>query len=50
MRSLNGRTALLKGDRIEDNGNEAEIAVWIGKHDRYAVLQARDEEMRARGV
>jgi len=43
---VNGPTALLEGDLIEDNRNEAEIAVWIGKHNRYAVLQARDEETR----
>ncbi len=43
---VTGPTAILKGDLIEDNRNEAEIAVWIGKHNRYAVLQARDEETR----
>ena len=43
---VNGPTALLEGDLIEDNRNEADIAVWIGKHNRYAVLQARDEETR----
>jgi glycosyltransferase involved in cell wall biosynthesis len=41
-----GRTAILRGDLIEDNRNEADIAVWIAKHNRYAVLQARDEETR----
>ena len=41
---MNGPTALLQGDLIEDNRNEAAIAEWIGKHNRYAVLQARDEQ------
>ena len=41
-----GATAILTGDLIEDNGNEAEIAVWIAKHNRYAALQALDEERR----
>jgi glycosyltransferase involved in cell wall biosynthesis len=39
-----GATVRLDGDLIEDNKNESEIAVWIGKHNRYAVLQAREEE------
>jgi len=43
---VNGPTALLSGDLIEDNRNEADIAVWIAKHNRYAVLQAQDEETR----
>jgi glycosyltransferase involved in cell wall biosynthesis len=38
-----GSTALLEGDLIEDNRNEYEIAAWIAKHNRYAVLQARQE-------
>jgi hypothetical protein len=33
----------LAGDLIEDNQNEAAIAEWIAKHNRYAVLQARQE-------
>jgi glycosyltransferase involved in cell wall biosynthesis len=44
--SVDGATATLAGDLIEDNHNENEIAVWIAKHNRYAVLQARDEEAR----
>lgn len=43
---VKGPTAILRGDLIEDNRNEADIAVWIAKHNRYAVLQARDEETR----
>lgn len=38
-----GRTAKLQGDLIEDNQNEAAIAAWTAKHNRYAVLQARQE-------
>jgi len=41
---VQGATALLDGDLIEDNQNEREIATWIAKHNRYAVLQAREEE------
>jgi glycosyltransferase involved in cell wall biosynthesis len=47
---VTGPTALLNGDLIEDNRNESEIAVWIGKHNRYAVLQAREEEARKAGA
>ena len=43
---VTGATANLEGDLIEDNENENEIAVWIAKHNRYAVLQARDEQAR----
>jgi len=38
-----GPTAILGGDLIEDNRNEADIAVWIAKHNRYAVRQAVQE-------
>ncbi len=41
--SVSGTTVSLTGDLIEDNHNEAEIAVWTAKHNRYAVLQARQE-------
>ena len=41
--SVSGTTVSLTGDLIEDNQNEAEIAVWTAKHNRYAVLQARQE-------
>ena len=40
---VDGPTVKLHGDIIEDNRNEAEIAVWTAKHNRYAVLQARQE-------
>jgi glycosyltransferase involved in cell wall biosynthesis len=38
-----GAVGTLAGDLIEDNRNEASIAVWTAKHNRYAVLQARQE-------
>lgn len=38
-----GPVAKLQGDLIEDNQNEAAIAEWTAKHNRYAVLQARQE-------
>ena len=41
--SVSGHVTRLTGDLIEDNQNEAAIAVWIAKHNRYAVLQARQE-------
>jgi glycosyltransferase involved in cell wall biosynthesis len=41
--SVEGATISLTGDLIEDNQNEAEIAVWTAKHNRYAVLQAKQE-------
>ena len=44
---VTGPTAILTGDLIEDNRNESAIAVWIGKHNRYAVQQAREETVRA---
>jgi glycosyltransferase involved in cell wall biosynthesis len=44
---VTGSTAILKGDLIEDNRNEDAIAVWIGKHNRYAVAQAREETARS---
>ena len=43
---VSGPTTILQGDLIEDNRNEAAIAQWIAKHNRYAVLQAQDEETR----
>ena len=42
------RTVKLDGDLIEDNRNEARIADWTAKHNRYAVLQAQ-QEIRERG-
>jgi glycosyltransferase involved in cell wall biosynthesis len=41
-----GPTAVLRGDLVEDNRNEADIAVWIDKHNRYAAGQAREEQAR----
>lgn len=41
--AVRGRTETLRHDLIEDNRNEADISVWIAKHNRYAVLQARQE-------
>jgi glycosyltransferase involved in cell wall biosynthesis len=43
---VNGPTASLDGDLIEDNRNEDAIAVWISKHNRYAARQAREETVR----
>lgn len=40
---VNGPVVKLRGDVIEDNKNEAEIAMWTAKHNRYAVLQAEQE-------
>ena len=40
---VDGATINLDADIVEDNRNEAEIAVWTAKHNRYAVLQARQE-------
>jgi glycosyltransferase involved in cell wall biosynthesis len=42
-----GPTERLRFDMIEDNRNEASIAVWIAKHNRYAALQARQDVLRA---
>ena len=41
--TVNGPVVKLRSDIVEDNLNEAEIATWIAKHNRYAVLQARQE-------
>jgi glycosyltransferase involved in cell wall biosynthesis len=38
-----GPTGKLRCDLVEDNRNEAEIEAWTAKHNRYAVLQARQE-------
>jgi glycosyltransferase involved in cell wall biosynthesis len=45
-----GRTAKIPRDIVEDNQNEMAIAVWTAKHNRYAVLQAREELWAARGA
>ena len=44
---MTGPTAILEGDLIEENRNENAIAVWIAKHNRYAVRQAREEAARS---
>lgn len=44
---VTGPTANLRYDMIEDNRNEASIAVWVEKHNRYAALQARQDVLRA---
>lgn len=46
--TVDGPTVTFAGDIIEDNHNEAAIADWTAKHNRYAVLQAR-QELRGRG-
>jgi hypothetical protein len=38
---------LLEHDIVEDNRNEASIAAWTAKHNRYAVLQAQEQLARA---
>jgi glycosyltransferase involved in cell wall biosynthesis len=42
-----GPVERLGHDLIEDNRNEAEIFNWTAKHNRYAVLQARQEIAQA---
>jgi glycosyltransferase involved in cell wall biosynthesis len=42
-----GPTERLRFDMVEDNRNEASIAVWVAKHNRYATLQARQDVLRA---
>jgi glycosyltransferase involved in cell wall biosynthesis len=44
---VRGDTVLLDHDIIEDNRNEASIAAWTAKHNRYAVLQAQEQLARA---
>jgi len=46
---VEGPVAKLRGDLIEDNRNEARIADWTAKHNRYAVLQAKQELAAAMG-
>ena len=43
-----GKTAKLRCDLIEDNRNEADIFAWIDKHNRYALLQATEENGKPR--
>ncbi len=40
---VRGPVGKLRYDLIEDNRNEADMTVWIAKHNRYAVLQALEE-------
>jgi glycosyltransferase involved in cell wall biosynthesis len=47
---VNGATARLKHDLIEDNQKEADLAFWIEKHNRYAVLHAQEEWARRNGL
>ena len=42
-----GEAVKLKHDVIEDNHKEHDIAVWIEKHSRYALLQAKEELLRS---
>lgn len=44
---VHGPTVLLGHDIVEDNRNEASIAAWTAKHNRYAVLQAQEQLARA---
>ena len=44
---VRGNTVLLDHDIVEDNRNEASIAAWTAKHNRYAVLQAKEQLARA---
>lgn len=46
---VEGRSALLKNDLIEDNQKEHDIAFWIAKHNRYAQLHAQEELERRIG-
>ncbi|ETW98289.1 MAG: hypothetical protein ETSY1_19400 [Candidatus Entotheonella factor] len=45
---VSGTVGKLQHDLIEDNQNEADIAVWVAKHNRYAALQALEEFERSR--
>jgi glycosyltransferase involved in cell wall biosynthesis len=45
---VRGGIAKLHHNLIEDNRNEADISVWVAKHDRYATLQAQEEASKPR--
>jgi glycosyltransferase involved in cell wall biosynthesis len=45
---VDGGTAMLRGDLIEENLKELEISFWIAKHNRFARLQAIEEMHRAK--
>ena len=40
---VNGKTAILKSDIIEENYKENNISFWIEKHNRYSSLLAQEE-------
>jgi glycosyltransferase involved in cell wall biosynthesis len=46
---VRGRVAKLKHDLIEANRKEDNIGFWIEKHNRYAVLHAREELAHRQG-
>jgi len=43
---VSGKTAQLQHDILEDNRKEQSIAFWTEKHNRYAVLHAKEELKR----
>ena len=43
-----GKTALLKGDIVEENLKENDLSFWMEKHRRYAALRAKEEFFRRR--
>jgi glycosyltransferase involved in cell wall biosynthesis len=47
---VSGPTVKSRHDLIEDNRNEVDIAAWVAKHNRYAVLQARQETLAGRSA
>lgn len=47
---VRGDVIKLRHDIIEDNQNEADISVWVEKHNRYAALQAREEISKRQNV
>jgi len=47
---VQGRTAILKHDLIEDNRNAYDIEFWIAKHNQYAKRQAQEEWNRSQQV
>lgn len=47
--TVHGNLGNLKHDMVESNRKEEDISFWIDKHNRYAVLQAREELRRRRG-
>jgi glycosyltransferase involved in cell wall biosynthesis len=47
---VRGPVLKLAGDLVEENRREADISVWVAKHNRYAVLQAREEFEAARAM